>query len=156
MKNWTASIENIHWHLSADKKWPQWFCYLSALRPWRIKIPKDRLIDLKNFFVKYRVCVISVAVLVAVVKKRLLLLVFVCFTIEGVYLYFSKLQYRVLESLFRLTVWLEKAQGLTVFLNWDSSFFFWKWVRGLTMTICNKITEWPGTDCEVSKIIHLI
>ena len=38
---------------------------------------KDRLINLKMFFVEYPVCVISVAVLVAVVKRCLFLLVFV-------------------------------------------------------------------------------
>ena len=38
---------------------------------------KDRLIDLKKFFVEYPFCVISVAVLAAVVKRRLFLLVFV-------------------------------------------------------------------------------
>ena len=43
---------------------------------------KDRYIDLKRCFVEYPVRVISVAVLVAVVKRRLFLLVFVCFTIE--------------------------------------------------------------------------
>ena len=34
---------------------------------------KDRSIDLKMLFVEYPVCVISVAVLVAVVKRRLFL-----------------------------------------------------------------------------------
>ena len=38
---------------------------------------KDRLIDLKRLLVEYPVRVISVAVLVAVVKRRLFLLVFV-------------------------------------------------------------------------------
>ena len=38
---------------------------------------KDQLINLKMFFVEYPVCVISVAVLVAVVKQHLFLSVFV-------------------------------------------------------------------------------
>ena len=38
---------------------------------------KDRSIDLKRFFLECPVCVISVAVLVGVVKRRLFLLVFV-------------------------------------------------------------------------------
>ena len=38
---------------------------------------KDRLIDLKTFFVEYPFCVISVAVLAAVVQRRLFLFVFV-------------------------------------------------------------------------------
>ena len=40
---------------------------------------KDRLIDLKMFLVEHPVCVLSVAVLVAIVKWRLCLLVFVVF-----------------------------------------------------------------------------
>ena len=51
---------------------------------------KDRLIDLKMFFVEYPVCVISVAVLVAVVKQHLFKSL-LCFTIERVYFSFSKL-----------------------------------------------------------------
>ena len=39
----------------------------------------DRLIDLKMFFLKYPVCVISVAGLVAVDKQPLFLLVFAAF-----------------------------------------------------------------------------
>ena len=38
---------------------------------------KDQLINLKMFFVEHPVCVISVAVLVAVVKQHLFLSVFV-------------------------------------------------------------------------------
>ena len=38
---------------------------------------KDRLIDLKTFFVEYPFCVISVAVLAAVAQRRLFRLVFV-------------------------------------------------------------------------------
>ena len=72
--------------------------------------------------VEYPVCVISVAQLLndAYFFQSLL-----CFTIEGVYLYlvyFSKLKYRVLESVSRLTMWLQKTlEGFIVcFLNWDS------------------------------------
>ena len=52
---------------------------------------KDRVIDLKMFFLEYPVCMISVAVTVAVVKRPLFLLVLLCFTMEEVYFYFSKL-----------------------------------------------------------------
>ena len=70
----------------------QWFCYLCVLPPWHIKIPKmqiicgmglvgckDQFIDRSEdvFFIEYPVGVISVAVLVAVVKWPLFLLVFV-------------------------------------------------------------------------------
>ena len=70
----------------------QWFCYLCVLPPWHIKIPKmqiirgmglvgckDQFIDRSEdvFFIEYPVGVISVAVLVAVVKRPLFLLVFV-------------------------------------------------------------------------------
>ena len=48
---------------------------------------KDRVIDLKMFFLEYPVCMISVAV----VKRPLFLLVLLCFTMEEVYFYFSKL-----------------------------------------------------------------
>ena len=43
---------------------------------------KDRSIDLKSFFLEYPVSVISVAVLVAVVKRRLFILVFVVLYIK--------------------------------------------------------------------------
>ena len=46
---------------------------------------KDRVIDLKMFFLEYPVCMISVAVTVAVVKRPLFLLVLLCFTMEEVY-----------------------------------------------------------------------
>ena len=52
---------------------------------------KDRVIDLKIFFLEYPVCMISVAVTVAVVRRPLFLLVLLCFTMEEVYFYFSKL-----------------------------------------------------------------
>ena len=52
---------------------------------------KDRVIDLKMYFLEYPVCMISVAVTVAVVKRPLFLLVLLCFTMEEVYFYFSKL-----------------------------------------------------------------
>ena len=52
---------------------------------------KDRVIDLKMFFLEYPVCMISVPVTVAVVKRCLFLLVLLCFTMEEVYFYFSKL-----------------------------------------------------------------
>jgi len=55
--------------------------------------------------------------------------------------------YRVLASVFRLTVWLHKDPGL-LFLNWDSMVVNWAssiFTRsrdpGLTRTICNKITD---------------
>ena len=51
---------------------------------------KDGLIDLKMIFVEYPVCVISVAVTVAVVKKRLLHLVFAVLYNRRIF-YFSKL-----------------------------------------------------------------
>ena len=52
---------------------------------------KDRVIDLKMFFLEYPVCMISVAVFVAVDKRCLFFLVLLCFTIEEVYFCFSKL-----------------------------------------------------------------
>ena len=52
---------------------------------------KDRVIDLKMFFLEYPVCMISVAVLVAVDKRCLFFLVLLCFTMEEVYFCFSKL-----------------------------------------------------------------
>ena len=76
---------------------------------------KDRLIDLKMFFVEYSVCVISVAVLVAVVSRRIFLLVFVVLDNRRSIFSYSKLQYRVLEFVFRLTVWLHKEPGTRVF-----------------------------------------
>ena len=51
-----------------------------------------------------------------------------------------------MESVFRLTVWLHEDPGTKWFLNWDSmvlhwdSWFFTRWIPGLTITICNKIT----------------
>ena len=57
-----------------------------------------------------------------------------------------------MESVFRLTVWFKKAQAFSIldsffFFNWASldldwdSWFFIRWVQGLTLTISNKITE---------------
>ena len=54
-------------------------------------------------------------VLVAVVERRLFLLVFVVIYNRRSTFYFSVNCNRVLESVFRLTVWLQKTKGLIVF-----------------------------------------
>ena len=102
---------------------------------------RDRLIDLKMFFVEYSVCVISVAVLVAV--RRIFLLVFVMLDNRRSIFSFSKLQYSVSEFVLRLTFWLHKEPGTRVFergLNGPELRLIQKKSPGLTITICNKIT----------------
>ena len=93
---------------------------------------------------------ISVAVVYRCIFVLVDLLCFKC--IEGLYILISvNCNNEVLASVSRLIVWLHKSPsifnlGLLVFLNWDSlildrdSWFFTRWVPGLTITICNKIT----------------
>ena len=70
---------------------------------------------------------------------------------------------------FRLTDWLHKYPsffklGLPLFLNWESlvldwdSWSFTRWVPGLTITICNKITDtddgcYPDLDLSTSDCL---
>ena len=79
------------------------------------------------------------------------------------------MSYRALASVFRLTDWLHKdpsifSLGLLLFLNWESlvldwdSWFFTRWVPGLTITICNKITDtddgcYPDLDLSASDCL---
>ena len=56
------------------------------------------------------------------------------------------MQYRVLESIFRFAVWLQKTQGLIFFFELGHNgsvlglMIFHKMSPGLTITTCNKIT----------------
>ena len=99
-------------------------------------IPKDaKIVRSEDVFVEHPVCVISVAVLVAVVYQCIFLLVFI-----------------VLYKKMFLSVWSHKGLsflnlGLIVF--WTGTPWYWSgadlysrciWVLGLTIIICNKIT----------------
>ena len=140
----------------------QWFCSLCVLHPWCKKIPKDannlwyaphrmqRSIDRhEDVIVEYTVCVISVAVLVAVVTRCLFLVVFVKYVLykrRSTFLFQQTVLIQSFGVCLQISCVVTKDPGTHCFWNWDSmvldwdSWFFKRWVSGLTITICNKIT----------------
>ena len=93
----------------------QWFCYLCVLRPWRIKIPKDAKSQSPKHFQ------INVG------------LVFLTGTVRRLESDVAPPKNKPLRA--RVTHWF-----------WtESSWFFTRWVPGLTITIWNKIT---GNSCN--------
>ena len=145
----------------------------SVLHPWWNKSPKtqnnlwyasrrtQRLIDRsEDVFVHCRIsclcdfCGCSYALLNDIYFFQSLLY----FTTEGVYFYCSKW---LIQS-FGVCLQINrdpKTQRLITVFNWDllvldwDSWFFSRWVHGLTVTICNKMTEHRHNKSNLFKRI---
>ena len=115
---------------------PQRHKIICGMRPVR---SKDRLIDLKMFLKNVLFVWFLWLFLWLLFNDTNFFFSLLCLTIEGVHFYFSKLWYRVLESVFRIIVWLYKDPGLFFWIGTHE--IFTRWVPGLTITICNKITD---------------